>query len=164
MIVFAISLLVSVFNIGRVLAAEPLFKLSNATILDKSDGVEASIEGFSNDELITNTTFHKIDDYVKYNLTIKNTSKSKYKLVLVNDNNSSDNITYEYEYEKDEEIEPKSEIDVVLKITYNNGVTDINKRTQNKEVKISFILEDEEENVVSVDITNNPKTGDNIWI
>ena len=164
LIVFAIVLLFSVFAIGRVLASEPLFKLSNATIIDKSSGVEAAIEDFSNNELITNTTFHKIDDYVKYSLTIKNTSNSKYTLLLVNDNNASDNVTYEYEYDKDEEVAPNSSVEVVLKITYNNGVTEINKRTQDQEVKISFILADEEGNVISDDITNNPQTSDNIWI
>ena len=164
LITFVIGLLLSVFNIGKVLAAEPLFKLSNATIIDKSSGVEAAIENYSNNELITNTTFHEIGDYVKYNLTIQNSSNSKYKLVLVNDNNSSDNVTYEYEYDKDEEVAPKSDVDVVLKITYDNGVTDINKRIQDKDVKITFTLVDEEGNVVPADVIINPETGDNLWL
>ena len=81
LIFFAVSFILSSFNIGKLLAAEPTFLLSNATIDSKSDGVDANIESFNNNKLITDTTFHKINDYVKYKLTIKNTSETKYKLV-----------------------------------------------------------------------------------
>ena len=92
-------------------------------------------------ELITNTTFHKINDYVKYRLTIKNTSDTKYKLVLVNDNNSNENVTYEYDYNENEELLPGNTLDVMLTITYKEGIEQIDQRTQDQEVKISFIVE-----------------------
>ncbi len=159
-----ISLLLSVFSIGKILAAEPTFILSDAEIEDKSSGVEASIEEFTSNELITNTTFHKINDYVKYRLTIKNTSDTKYKLVLVNDNNSNENVTYEYDYNENEELLPGNTLDVMLTITYKEGIEQIDQRTQDQEVKISFIVEDENGNNYEEDITINPQTSDNIFI
>ena len=164
LVLVIISILLSVFNFGKILAAEPTFKLDDAKIEDKSSGVDASIEEFTYNKLITNTTFHKINDYVKYRLTIKNTSDTKYKLVLVDDNNSNENVTYEYSYNKDEELLPDSTVDVILTITYKEGIEQINQRTQNQEVKISFIIEDENGNIYEEEITINPKTGDNILI
>ena len=141
LILFAVSFILSSFNIGKLLAAEPTFLLSNAIIDSKSDGVDANIESFKDNKLITDTTFHKIGDYVKYKLTIKNTSKTKYKLVLLDDNNANDNVTYEYDYNKDEYISENDTMDVVLIITYDDGITQVNQRTQNQEVKILFYLE-----------------------
>ena len=164
LILLVISLLLSVFHVGKILAAEPTFKLSNAVIDSKSSGVEAVIESFTDNKLITDTTFHKLNDYVKYVLTIKNTSNTKYKLVLVDDNNSNDNVTYEYEYNKDEDLLPNNSVDVVLTITYKEGIQEINQRTQDQEVKISFIVEDENGNVYEEEITNNPKTSDDVLI
>ena len=163
-VVFIISLLFSIFNIGYVLAASPKFELYGATILEKSDGVKASISDFGDNKLVTDVTFYKVDDYVSYKLTVKNNSKTKYKLVSVSDNNSSNNVTYEYEYTVDEELSPKGTVDVILKTTYKTEVEDINNRDQNQEVKITFIMEDEEGNVDSEDIIHNPKTGDKIAI
>ena len=146
LVLMIISLLLSVFNVGKILASEPTFKLSNVKIEDKSSGVEAYIESYTDNKLVTDTTFHKLNDYVKYKLTIKNTSDTKYKLVLVDDNNSNDNVTYEYDYNKDEEILPSDSVDVILTITYKDGIQEINQRAQDQEVKISFIVEDEEGN------------------
>ncbi len=164
LVLMIISLLLSIFNVGKILAAEPTFKLSNVKIEDKSSGVETYIESYTDNKLVTDTTFHKLDDYVKYKLTIENTSDTKYKLVLVDDNNSNDNLTYEYDYNKDEEILPSNSVDVILTITYKDGIQEINQRTQDQEVKISFIVEDEEGNTYEEEITNNPKTSDNILI
>ncbi|MBQ6285622.1 MAG: InlB B-repeat-containing protein [Bacilli bacterium] len=164
LVIFGISFILSSFNVGKILAAEPTFELSNAVIESKSDGVDASIESFSNNKLITDTTFHKVDDYVKYKLTIKNTSKTKYKLVLLDDSNTNDNVTYEYNYDKDEYILENDTMDVLLIVTYKKGITQINQRTQDQEVKILFYLEDEEGNTYEETITNNPKTNDNILI
>ena len=52
LIFFAVSFILSSFNIGKLLAAEPTFLLSNATIDSKSDGVDANIESFNNNKLI----------------------------------------------------------------------------------------------------------------
>ncbi len=163
LILFLMGFLFSVFGIGKIIAEEPTFILSNAVIDSKSTGVDANIVRFDNDELVTNTTFHALNDYVAYILTIKNTSDTKYKLVLVNDNNSSNNVVYEYEYNQNEDLLPGSSVDVLLKITYKNENNNMNNRDQNLSTNISFIMEDENGNVVSGEVTHNPKTGDNIY-
>ena len=63
-VVLLICVTFSLFGIGKVLAYEPTFKLSNATIVDKSEGVEASIVEFTDSELVTNVVYHKLDDVV----------------------------------------------------------------------------------------------------
>ena len=163
LILFLMGFLFSTFGIGKIIAEEPTFILSNAVIDSKSTGVDANIVRFDNDELVTNTTFHALNDYVAYILTIKNTSDTKYKLVLVNDNNSSNNVVYEYEYNQNEDLLPGSSVDVLLKITYKNENNNMNNRDQNLSTNISFIMEDENGNVVSGEVTHNPKTGDNIY-
>ena len=67
-----ICIFVSLFNIGKVLAEEPSFILSDANIIDKSDGVEASISSYDGETLDIDSIFHKIEDFANYKLTIKN--------------------------------------------------------------------------------------------
>lgn len=161
-IFFIFTFVFSVIGIKNVLAEEPLFKLINATIENKSDGVLASITSFDDNELNTDVTFHKVNDYVDYKLTIKNTSSDEYKIVLISDNNASDNIFYEYDYDTNAKFEANSTINITLKATYKTEVTDMSKRVQNTGFKLSITVEDESGNITDGEITVNPKTGDNI--
>lgn len=155
-------ILVSIFNIGKVLADEPKFILSDASIVDKSDGIESTITSFNSDSLNTNTTFHKLNDYVQFKLTIKNTSSFKYKLKLVNDNSENNYIDYEYDYNQDEVLAPNKTIDIYIKAIYKNELDDANTRNQRDEFIISLILEDEEGNIDNESIIVNPNTNSDI--
>lgn len=161
-LILIICLTFSIFGIGRVLASEPVLMLSNVTIEEKSEGVEATLLSFNDDEVKTDIIFHKVDDFVIYRLTIKNTSSDNYKLMLINDNNGSNNIEYVYDYTAGEEIGANSSVDIYVKAIYKTEVTDLSKRVQNQEFKISLITEDEDGNIVDNDVIVNPSTGDNI--
>ena len=163
-LILIMCLTFSIFGIGRVLASEPVLMLSNVTIEDKSAGVEATLLSFNDDEVKTDIIFHKVDDFVIYRLTIKNTSSDNYKLLLINDNNGSNNIEYVYDYTAGEEIGANSSVDIYVKAIYKTEVTDLSKRVQNQEFKISLITEDEDGNIVDNDVIVNPSTGDNIYI
>lgn len=157
-----ICILVSIFNIGKVLANQPKFILSDACIVDESDGIESTITSFNSDSLNTNTTFHKLNDYVQFKLTIKNTSSFKYKLKLVNDNSGNNYIDYEYDYNQDEVLAPNKTIDIYIKAIYKNELDDANSRNQRDEFIISLILEDEEGNIDNESINVNPNTNSDI--
>ena len=161
-IVLIFVFMFSLFGIKNAFATEPTFVLENAVINDKSDKVEASIISFNNNELNTNVTFHKVDDFVSYILTIKNTTDKEYQIALINDNNSSNNVEYEYSYDNSVKIQPNKTFNVTLKATYKTSVTDMSKRDQNEGFSLSFTMVDAEGNIISDDIEVNPKTGDNI--
>ena len=157
-----ILIVISVFNIGKVLADQLMFKLTEVVIKEKSDGVEASIVSYTANELVTDTTFHKLNDHITYKLTIKNTSNSKYKLKLVSDNSGNNYVDYVYDYNQDEELQPDTSTEVLLTATYNTELTNISNRNQNEEFKIIITLEDEQGNTTTNDIVVNPNTHDNI--
>ena len=168
-ILFSIFLLVFLFSVVgfvRVLAEEPTFKLINATIEEKSSDVDAVINSYDNNDLETDITFHKIDDYVKFKLTIKNNDSKEYKVKLITDNNANNNannnVLYAYDSHADETIGAGASFDVVLTATYKNEVTDMNERDQANSFNLSFTFVDENGNVVTDDVTINPRTGDNI--
>ena len=164
-ILFSIFLLVFLFSVVgfvRVLAEEPTFKLINALIEEKSENVDASINSYDNNSIDTNITFRKIDDFVKYKLTIKNNDSKEYKVKLISDNNVNANVLYTYDSYTNQTIGADSTLDIILTATYKNELTNINNRDQNNSFKLSIELIDEEGNVVVDDITVNPRTGDNM--
>ena len=133
-----ICIFVSLFNIGKVLAEEPSFILSDASIVDKSDGVDASISSFDGESLELDSIFHKLNDFSNCKLTIKNNTDTKYKLILVSDNSGDNYLDYEYEYNKDQSVSPNNTIDVNMKSIYKNELDDINNRNQEDEFIITF--------------------------
>ncbi|MBR3898186.1 MAG: InlB B-repeat-containing protein [Bacilli bacterium] len=163
-IILIICICISIFGIGKGLAEEPPLILTNALIDGKSDDVEATILDFKENNLKTDVTYHKVNGYVNFKLTIKNTTDTQYKLKYVNDNSENNNIKYEYNYQENQIISPHSTIDISLKATYISGVTNINDRNQNLEVIISIIAENENGQIIINDINVNPKTNDNIIV
>lgn len=149
----------SVFKVGKVLAGEKVLKLIDAKITEKSSTTQASLENFSDDVINSNTTFHQLDDYVIYKLSVKNISKKNYTLKSVSDNNTNTNLVYEYTYDKDSSFNSSSTKDIILKITYKNELTDITKRDQDNDVKITITLDG-----TNGEIIINPQTHDNIII
>ena len=160
--IFIFIFLFSIFGINKALASEPRFKLIDAVIVEKSANVDATIDNFDNNELNTNITFHNLDEFVKFKLTIKNTSDKDYKVKLISDDNSNNYITYTYDDYDNQTIQKDSTLDIVLTATYKNELLDINYREQENRFNLSFEFIDEEGNVVTEDIIVNPKTHDNI--
>ena len=164
--IFILSLtfvfLFSIFNIGKVLASEPLFKLTNAKISEKNDGVKANIVSFNDTSVDINAEFHKLNDYIIYELTIKNNTDKNYTIKSVSDNNNNAYINYLYDNYEGVEIKANDSVLLVVKSVYQNEVTDITKRDQEDSLKISLTLADEEGNIIDEDISVNPKTNDNI--
>lgn len=163
-ILFSVLLVFSIFGILNTSAEEIVFKITKIEIKDKSNGVDASIVNYDNDNVKTNITYHKLNDYVVFNVTLKNNDSKKYTIKEIIDNNSSDILTYEYDKHENEEFNSKEEKSLQIKSIYKKEVNDIDKRTLNNNVKFTINLLDETGKETSKVININPKTGDNILI
>ncbi len=70
-----------------------------------------------------NVKFYNKDDYVKYKVIIKNTSKDSYELSDQTNFNKSDYIEYKFEFENDNKVvDPGSEKVIYIVITYKTAV------------------------------------------
>ena len=163
-VLFLILLVVSIFNIFNVLGEEVVFKITNIEIKDKSNGVDASIVDYDNDNVKTNITYHNLNDYVVFDVTLKNNSSKKYTIKEISDNNTSDNLEYVYDKHENDVFNSNEEKSLQIKTIYKNENNNINKRIINNSVKFTISLIDENGNETSKTILINPKTGDNILI
>ena len=157
-------LIFSLFNIGKVFASEKAFTLTNALIIEKTEGVTANVSSFNDDSINSDIEFHRLNDYVIYKLTITNNSSEDYNINTIFDNNKDSNILYEYESNQNIEFKSKTSKDILLKVIYNKELSDINKRIKNNEFKLSFSLVDKDGKEVPEDIIINPTTMDTIII
>ena len=166
-IVILFLVFVSVFSLFKavsVLAGEKVIKLTDAQISEKSSTTQALIESFSDEVINSKTTFYKIDDYVVYKLTIKNTSSKDYTLVSVSDNNQDTNLSYEYTYDANSNFASNTTKDITLKISYKTELTDVSKRDQDNNIKITINLASEDGESSEEEIIINPKTNDSIML
>ena len=159
-LVFAIS----IFGISKVFANTNIFKIMNITISDKSDSTIASITSFDDSNIVVNTEYHGVGEYVEYKLLLKNNSEKSYTIKTIGDTNNSPNIYYEYDRNPNIEMSAGEEKELTIKAIYKTELNDINNRNQNVNFTIDFTLLDEEDNEVITSIGVNPKTGDNILI
>ena len=158
-LLFAVSLFMSIIA----LAETKPFKLDTVTISDKSEGVTGSISSFNDDEIINDITFHKLNDYVTFNLGIKSNLSNEITILDITDDNSNEYIAYEYDKHENEKITSGSSLNLDVKIIYKKEVTDISKRKQINNV--NFLIKYlEEGNEKEANININPKTGDNVHI
>ena len=160
MLFLALMLVFSVFKVGKVLADNRDFRLSNVSIGEKSSDVTASIVSYDNDDIITNITFHKVNSYVVLNLSIRNDGDDDYTIETITDNNDSDTIVYEYDKHEGEAYKSGDTLEVNLKATYKNGVTDVNKQEEANDFKLILKLYndegEQEDEIHVVPITSDP--------
>lgn len=162
-LLFTITLIVSFFMGINAFAETNVFKISNATITDKSTTVSGSITDVESDEVENNFIFHQVGDYVVYKITLKNIKGNDLTIVSITDDNTNPYIVYDYDKHENEDIKDGETLDFIVEATYKNEVTDISKRNQSNNVKfiINYIDNGKEESS-SIDI--NPKTGDKIGL
>ena len=159
MIMFVVSLCTSMY----VLADTLPFNVVNAEISDKSETTTGTITSFSNDEIINNITFHKVNDYVVYKLNIKSNLPKEVTILSITDDNNNSYLEYQYDKKENKKVIANSSFELLVRVTYKNELTNITKRNQTNNVKLTIkYLEDNEEKEGTIII--NPKTGDNIHI
>ena len=157
MLMFIASLFTSLNAFGETLP----FNISDATISDKSDDATGTITSFSDDEVINNITFHKLNGFVTYKLEIKSNLSNEVTILSITDDNKNPYLVYEYDKHENEKLNPKDSFELLVKAIYKNELTDVTKRAQTNNVKLTIRYSDnsvEKEGSIVI----SPKTGDNI--
>ena len=166
-ITLIVILLFSLIGTFRVYATGNTFTITNVEIAEKSETINVKELSFEKTEISSNIIYHKVGDYVKYKITIKNNDSQNYKIASVSNNNENEFITYDYSDFEGKELKADETTDLYVTVKYLKEVEDVTKRTQEMNVEINVTLEDDAGNVVTEDIkinSNNPKTGDPITV
>ena len=132
-------------------------KVTSVTVKEKSTTIEVADPVISDNEITSNITFNQLNDYVTFELTLKNNESEKYKITSITDNNISSNIEVEYDYPEDF-ISSGDEAKVRVKLTYKNQLTNSNISFDN--LTITFNVENAKGDTSQIVL--NPNTGDNV--
>lgn len=160
LIFFMFSILIST----NIYAADESLTIKDVSIEEKSETVEIKEITFENSTINSYVACHKLNDFVKYKITIQNNDDVDYYISNITDNSQNDFFTYSYSEVNDMKIEAKGTAIFYLTTTYNNENIDVSKRTQSMNVEIKLNLKDNTGNEIEKTISFNPKTGDNIII
>ena len=175
-VLFSLLLIVSIFGAFNVLAEEVIFKITKIEVKEKSDKVKVNDVSLSGGSLINDIVFTDVNDYVKYDITIQNSSEDKYKILSITDDNDSPYLEYTYDDLSNVYINAGEEKTFNLTITYKQETSNIT--ITDKAVSLILIYEKDDGTTGTETITNddnnattgevkgvettNPKTGDNV--
>ena len=148
-------------GISKAVSDKKRFEVTNVTLEEKSETTEAEIN-LVEGQIETSLTFHKVNDYAIYKITFKNNDNKEFFIKSINNDNTNPYITYSYEQEQNDSVKSGDTVDILLKLTYNNEVKDLNKRNVQETVKFNFDMEDEEGNKVLSDESVNSRASINI--
>ena len=162
MYVFAV---LSISKIGKAAADIKVFQIVDAKVSEKSEAAIVDVN-FNEKTVNTNFTFHKINDYIIYDLTFKNNDKKDYIIKGITDDNENPYVIYSYDQQKDKTIKAGGTIKIPVKISYDNEVTDLGKRHISDNVNFSFNIEDKDGNKLIANVPTNSRLIDNIigWV
>ena len=146
---------------GKVYAQDANISVDGIRVVEKSTGVEANITK-NNDKYSFDFTFHHVDDYVIYQISLRNDSNLTYYFKSINHNSSSDSLIYQYDQIKDQEFKPGTIKNISIKVIYKNKVDDIDKRIQDDNLSFIFNMSDEKGN--TFDYIINPNTSNVLFI
>ena len=138
------------------------FGLESVTVLDKSTNVVADTPTVSGNTVTSTIVFHELNDYVKYNIKLKNSTTTSYEILDITDDNANTLVDYIYNNHANEVISAGSSLDLELTITYIQAHQDANDRTQNNNVTFTISYLDLHTGTVEDDeIILVPNTGEN---
>ena len=160
-VIFLLLMIVSIFGIANVNASSNSIELTRVDIENKSDTITVNEPIFSLNEITSNITFNKINDYVEFKLTFKNIEDKKLKISSISDNLDNDNIEISYTYDTDTFIGSKKTTAIKVRMTYNTKLINVEKLSIN-DLKIIIKLISEDGKTSNGDIVINPITRDNI--
>lgn len=126
----------------NVTAASSPFKISDATITNKTGGVDATINGFEDTKINSSATFYQVNGSITYAVTLQNTTDKNFKISAITDDNSNPYLAYSYASHAGEEVAAGGNLKLDVTVTYANNIPDPEARIQNFDVK--FLLDYEE--------------------
>jgi len=174
-ILCSLLLVVSIFGIYKAKAEDAIFKLTNISVKEKSNKVSVIDVSLSGGNIKNDVVFTDKDDYIKYNITIKNNSDNDYTIKSISDNNSSPNLEYTYNGLSNVKVEAGKEKTFELQIKYVQETNDLT--ITDKSVSLTITYEKVDGTIAQETITNdnnttsiktssekvnNPKTGDGV--
>lgn len=173
-ILFSLILLVSVFSTVKILAEEAIFKITKIEVEEISDKAIINDISISDGSLKNDIGFTDKNDYVKYKITIKNTSKTDYTIKSITDDNESPYLKYEYDNLSNQLVKSGEEKYFELKISYvkttnNLQITDKSvsltltyDKYDGSEIKEVITKKENDATNGKYEIIDNPKTSDEL--
>lgn len=155
-IIILLLLFICLFSNSNVMAQSNIISLINVKVHDKSDTTIVNDVNYDNLSISSDVTFHNVNDYVTYEITLKNNTRKNYILKSLTTTSNNDYVIYSCTNCSALNVPKEGEIKVLLTSKYMTQVQNINERTQNNEFDLQLKLIDENGNLV------NPQTGDNI--
>ena len=153
-----LALFATVFLIGSANASALTknIKVTDIAVKEKSGTITVLDPTISDNEISSNITFYKIDDFVTFELSLKNEEAERYKIESIEDNNTNNNIQIDYSYSGDF-IDAGGVGAVTIKLAYINTLKNVDKISINDlTIKIYLVNEDGK----SDEIIINPTTSD----
>ena len=160
-VIFVILFLFSIFRIYNVSAHDTIFEFTKIEVKEKTDGVEVNDVSINDGALTNDIVFTNKDDYIKYNLYIKNTSEENYIIKSIEDNNESEYLEYIYNVDNIK-IVPGEEKIIEMQIKYVEELVDYTISDQTVNLSITYIKDDGE--IVLNNITTSDNEINNITI
>ena len=129
------------FSSDLVYAVEGRFEIQSTEISDKSSNVVAGTPSISGSVITSDVRFHNLNDYVKYNIVLKNAGTYDRKIVDITNDNASTLFDYTYDNHADEVVKAGENLSLDVKITYANANSDDENRDMVSAIRfnISFI-------------------------
>lgn len=150
-VVFAAGFVLSIVPAIRALAEGTIFKIQSAEITEISTGASGSINTYDEQTIVSNVTFHKINDSISYKIVLQNSDTKDYTIESITDDNASEQISYAYDIHAGKTIAAGADLDFLLTAKYVSSVTDTTKRATASNVKF-FIKFAEKEEPEEIDI------------
>ena len=161
-VILTVVVLLSIVGSSIVYGAEDNLSVASVNITEKSDTATVEKLSFEGTAIDCNVTFHKLNDYAKFRIEIKNNGNQDYKVKSITSNNENEYITYDGSESIGTKVEADSSAVIYIVAKYSKAVDDIANRNQDMNVDFEIILEDDLGNTQSIGV--NPKTGDSIII
>ena len=124
-------------------------KITNIEQIDITEGLEVDDPTYKDLSINFNIKFNKVEDFIKYKVTIKNDTNKDYELGTSNNESKEDYIKYRYKFDDDDQIiKANGEKILFITITYDKEVS-LSKYKDGKyidEKKIAISLSNEEKN------------------
>ena len=158
--IFLASAALCLFTTQAVFAAGASLTIADVTVSDKSESVAITDPTFTDNTITSNITLNSTDDYIEFNVSLKNNDSRKYRISSISDNYDGNYIDIEYQY-SDGYIESNNTGSFKAKIIYKTQLINQDELSLDKiTITLSLLDEDGSEAIITI----NPATNDNLLV
>ena len=158
-VIFSLVLVLSVFGAFKVVAGELALSVTKVEVKEKSPGVKVQDVTLDSGDVTNKVIFRELNTFVKYNVTVKNSSSDEITLKSVADDNASSYLEYTYSDVEGVKVAANSEYTFVLTITYKTQSSDVEITADPVSLTINYETPDGEVKGA----TTNPETNDGLY-